>query len=149
MIEWSHHGHIPAPSARHLNAQIPSSKEQVTCGGHVPPCPCPDQFLDPWEGTYTRPCSSIKTPDPKQTRLSLLSFLSLPDALCVCSLSIPSRNSALASCWLMFDSYPVYSQWPSWLVLPDPLWVLGPSLPTSAMVKPELKPGYLCFGCFG
>lgn len=87
---------------------------------------------------YTRPQSLIKPQAPSKDKTytplpskSLGCSLPLSLALHTLSAYISSINSGLTYCWLRFDFYPAWSPGPSSLVLQEPLWVLGPGLPTS------------------
>ena len=72
-----------------------------------------------------------QTPSKDETLSPFLFCVSQMLCLLLRSLSVSSVNSALTFCWLAFDFCPASNQGPSWLVLRDPLCVLGPNQPAS------------------
>lgn len=100
-----------------------------------------------WEDTNTRPPSLIKTREPKQ-RWDSLSFLSLPDIPSVIFYHLFYLvNSALTSSGLCILFLSARSQKHSWLVLWNPLWVLGLSQPPSIQHKGMLETLHVLTSC--
>jgi len=90
-----------------------------------------------------------KPQTPNKMRLYLIFFLSLPDTLSAPALSVYLQQTAFTSCWLTFDFCPAHGQGPSWLVLREPLSVLGSGLLASLVyikLKEDINSSTLAMG---